>query len=108
MRPHRTSSSTRPDTPIYINDSINDSSSNTPTSLPICRVVRFPTALLALALILGLAILVMLGTWLSLATRATTRVTTFVAHSEEQTLSTDELEDISLPPAYIVDLLTRF
>jgi hypothetical protein len=50
----------------------------------------------------------MLGTWLSLSTRATARVTTFVAHPEEQTLSADELEDIGLPPAFLDDLLTRF
>jgi len=108
MRPHRTYSSTQPDTHVYVNDYINDYSSNTPTCLPICRVTSFPTTLLALALSLGLAILVMLGTWLSLSTRATARVTTFVAHPEEQTLSTDKLEDIGLPPAYIADLLTRF
>jgi len=108
MRPHRTYSITQPDTPIYINDYINDSSSHTPTCLPLWRATRFPTARLALALSLGLAILVMLGTWLSLATRATARVTTFVAHPEEQTLSADELEDIGLTPAYIADLLARF
>jgi hypothetical protein len=61
-----------------------------------------------LALGLSLAILVMLGTWLSLSTRATARITTFVAHPEEQTLSADELEDIDLPPAFLADLLSRF
>jgi len=63
---------------------------------------------LALTLRLGLAILVMLGTWLSLSTRATDRVTTFVAHPEEQTLSADELADMGLPPPYLDDLLNRF
>ena len=50
----------------------------------------------------------MLGTWFSLSTRATARVTTFVAHSEEQTLSADELEDMGLPPIFLEDLLSRF
>jgi len=63
---------------------------------------------LALTLGLGLAILVMLGTWLSLSTRATDRVTMFVAHPEEQTLSADELADMGLPPPYLDDLLNRF
>jgi len=45
---------------------------------------------------------------LSLSTRATARVTTFVAHPEEQTLSADELEDLGLPPTFLDDLLTRF
>jgi hypothetical protein len=63
---------------------------------------------LVLTLGLGLAMLVMLGTWLSLPTPATDRVTTFVAHPEEQTLSADELEDMGLPPAYLDDFLTHF
>jgi len=61
-----------------------------------------------LALGLGLAILEMLGTWLSLSTRATAGGTTFVTHPQEQTLSADELEEIGLPPPYIEDLLNRF
>jgi hypothetical protein len=88
---------------------MNDALSETPTHIPARRATTgFPTALTVLALGLGLAILVMLGTWLSLSTRATARVTTFVAHSEEQTLSADELEDIGLPPAFLEDLLSRF
>jgi len=63
---------------------------------------------LGLALGLGLAILVMLGTWLSLSTRATDRVTTFVAHPEEQTLSADELAELGLPPISLEDILNRF
>jgi len=63
---------------------------------------------LVLALGLGLAILVMLDTWLSLSTRATAGLTTFVAHPQEQTLAADELEEIGLPPPYIEDLLNRF
>lgn len=108
MRPHRTYSITQPDTHIYINDYINDNINNTSTRLPRRRAPRFPTAILALALGLGLAIVVMLGTWWSLSIRATARGTTFVAHPEEQTLSADELEDIGLPPAFLDDLLTRF
>jgi hypothetical protein len=50
----------------------------------------------------------MLGTWLSLSAGTATRVTTFVAHPETQTLSADELEEIGLPPPYIEDLLNRF
>jgi hypothetical protein len=50
----------------------------------------------------------MLGNWLSLSTRATARITTFVAHPEEQTLSADELEDMGLLPPFLEDLLSRF
>ena len=107
MRLHRTHSLTPPDTHKYINDYINDIS-DTPTRLPLRRVTRFPTAILALALGLSLTILVMLGTWLSLSTRATARGTTFVAHPEEQTLSADELADMGLSPTSIEDILTRF
>jgi hypothetical protein len=63
---------------------------------------------LALALGLGLAILVMLGTWWSLSTRATARVTTLVAHPEEQTLSIDELAEIGLAPDFLEDILLHF
>jgi hypothetical protein len=108
MQPHGTCSIIQPDTHRYINDHINDVLSETPTHLPARRAPGFPTAILALAMGLGLAILVMLGTWLSLSTRATARFTTFAAHSEEQTLSADELDDMGLPPAFLEDLLTRF
>jgi hypothetical protein len=108
MRPHGTCSITQSDTHRYINNYINDALSETPTRLPTRRTTGFPTALTVLALGLGLAILVMLGTWLSLSTRATARVTTFVAHPEEQTLSADELEDMGLLPPFIEDLLSRF
>lgn len=107
MRPHRTHSLTPPDTHKYINDYINDIS-DTPTRLPLRRVTRFPTAILALAFGLGLAILVMLGTWLSLSTRATARGTAFVAHSEEQMLPADELTDVGLPLVFLEDIFTRF
>lgn len=100
MRPHRTYSLTQPATYLYINDYINDSS--------IRRETRFPRAILALTLGLGLAILVMLGTWLSRSTQAIARATTFVAHPQEQTLSADELEDRSLPPLSLDDILSRF
>jgi hypothetical protein len=76
--------------------------------MPIRRETRFPPAILVLALGLGLAMLVMLGTWLSLATQTTARGTTFVTHPERQTLSADELEDRDLPPAFLDDILTRF
>jgi hypothetical protein len=107
MRPHRTHSLTQPDTHKYLNDYINDSSDTLPR-LPIRQVTRFPTAILVLALGLGLAILVMLGTWLSLSTRAPARVTTFAAHPEEQMLSADELAEMGLPPAFLDDILNRF
>jgi hypothetical protein len=63
---------------------------------------------LALTFGLGLAILVMLGTWLSLSTQATSRVTTIVAHPDEQTLSADELEGMALAPDFFDAILTRF
>ena len=50
----------------------------------------------------------MLGTWLSLSPQPTDRATTFVMHSEEQTLSADELEAIGLPPAFLDDILNHF
>src|SRR5262250_188726 len=71
MRLHRTHSITPPDTHKYINDYINDIS-DTPPRLSLRRAPRFPMAILVLALGLGLAILVMLGTWLSVSIRATT------------------------------------
>jgi hypothetical protein len=63
---------------------------------------------LVLAFGLGLAILMMLGTWLSLSIQATARVTTFVAHPDEQTLSAEELEGSALTPDFFDDILTRF
>jgi hypothetical protein len=107
MRPHRTHSLTPPDTHKYINDYMNDSS-DIPPRLPIRRAPRFPRAILVLALGLGLAILMMLGTWLSLSTRATARGTAFVAHSEEQMLPADELTDMGLPLVFLEDIFTRF
>jgi hypothetical protein len=86
---------------------MNDSS-DIPPRLPIRRAPRFPRAILVLALGLGLAILMMLGTWLSLSTRATARVTTFVAHPEEQTRSADELAEMGLPPAFLEEIFARF
>jgi len=108
VRPHGTCAITQSNTHRYINDYINDALRETPTRIPARHAPRFSTALLVLALGLGLAILMMLGTWLSLSMRATARVTTFVAHPQEQTLSADELEEIGLPPPYIEDLLNRF
>ena len=107
MRLHRTHSITPPDTHKYINDYINDVS-DTPPRLSLRRATSFPMAILVLTLGLGLAILVMLGTWLSLSTRATARGTAFVAHPEEQTLSADELADMGLSPTSLEDILARF
>ena len=108
MRPHGTCSITQSDTHRYINDYLNDAINQTQTRIPTRRTTRFSTALLVLALGLSLAILVMLGTWLSLSAGAAARVTTFVVHPQGQTLSADELEEIGLPPPYIEDLLNRF
>jgi hypothetical protein len=69
--------------------------------------MRFP-AVLGLALGIGLAVLMMLGTWFSLSTRATARGTTFVTHSEEQTLSADTLEDMGIPPIFRDDIFRHF
>ena len=107
MRLHRTHSITSPDTHRYINDYINDIS-HTPPPLSLRRAPRFPMAILVLALGLGLAILVMLGTWLSLSTWAPLRGTTFVVYPEEQTLSADELAEMGLSPTSIEDIFTRF
>ena len=107
MRLHSTRSLTQHDTHKYINDYINDGS-DIPPPQPIHRATRFSTAILALVLGLGLAILVMLGTWWSLSTRATARVTTFVAHTEEQTLSADELAEMGLSSTFLEDIFTRF
>jgi hypothetical protein len=104
MRPHGTYSTTQPYTHIYINDAFNE----TPTSMSTPRVPRFPTAVLGLALGIGLAVLAMLGTWLSLSTRATDRATTFIVHSKGQTLSANELDGMGILPAFLDDILTRF
>jgi hypothetical protein len=69
--------------------------------------MRFP-AVLGLALGIGLAVLMMLGTWFSLSTRSTARATTFVTHSEEETLSADTLEDIGIPPIFRDDIFRYF
>jgi len=103
MKPHCTCSITRPYTHIYINDALNEM----PTSMPTRQATRFP-AVLGLAFGIGLAVLMMLGTWLSLSSRATARATTFVAHSEEQTLSADELEDTGIPPVFLDDIFRHF
>jgi hypothetical protein len=108
MRPHGTCSITQSDTHKYINAYLSDALRETSTRIPTRRMPSFSTALLVLTLGLSLALLVMLGTWLSLSARAAARVTTFVAHPQEQTLSADELEEIGLPPPYIEDLLNRF
>jgi hypothetical protein len=94
---------TQPDPYLYINDYLNDSDRLTPRR----RDTRVPTAILALAFGLGLAMLMLLGTWLSLSTQATARVTTFVAHPEDPTLSADVLEDRDLAPPCLDDILTR-
>jgi hypothetical protein len=104
MRPYGAYSTTQPYTHTYINDAFNE----IPTSMPTPRVTRFPTAVLGLALGIGLALLAMLGTWLSLSTQATDRATTFIVHSEGQTLSADELEGMGIPPPFLEDILTRF
>jgi hypothetical protein len=103
MRPHRIYPITQPDTYIYI----DDDTSKTPASLPTHRAARF-LAILGLVVGIGLAVLMMLGTWLSLSTQPPDRATTFVVHAEEQTLSADELEDMGIPPALLDDLLNHF
>jgi hypothetical protein len=104
MRPYRTYVRTQPDTYRYINDYLDDSD----RLMPVRRETGVPTAILALACGLGLAMLMLLGTWFSLAPQATARVTTFVAYPEEPTRSTDVLEDRDLAPPYLDDILTRF
>jgi hypothetical protein len=103
MRSHCTYSSTQPYTLIRI----DDESSETPASTPARRAVR-SLAILGLVLGIGSAVLMMLGTWLSLSTQATDSATTFVVHSEEQTLSANELEGMSLPPPFLDDILAHF
>jgi hypothetical protein len=103
MKPHCTYSITRPHTPIYINDALNA----IPTSMPTRQAMRSP-AVLGLALGIGLAVLMILNTWLSFSPRATARATTFVAHSEEQAFSADALEDPSIPPVFRDDIFRHF
>jgi hypothetical protein len=69
--------------------------------------MRFP-AVLGLALGIGLAVLMMLNTWFSLSTRATASATTFVADSEEPTLSADTLEGVGIPPIFRDDIFRHF
>src|SRR5215470_3217324 len=108
MRPHHMYSITPSNTPRYINDHIDNAVNNTLTCHPPCRATRFPTARWALTLGLGAAILVMLGTWLSLSTRATAGITTFVAHPEDPTLSADAPAEMGISPFFFEDIFTHF
>lgn len=103
MRAHRLDPIIQPDTYIGIDDDISE----TPASLPTYRVARF-LASLGLVIGIGLAILMILGTWLSLSTQPTDRATTFVVHSEAQTLSADELEPMGVSPFSLDDILAHF
>jgi hypothetical protein len=103
MRAHRINPITQPDTYICIDDAISE----TPANLPTHRGARF-LAILGLAIGIGLAVLMMLGTWLSLSTQSTDRATTFVVHSEAQTLSTDKWEHMGMSPFSLDDILTHF
>jgi hypothetical protein len=75
--------------------------------MPTRQATKFP-AVLGLTLGIGLAVLMMFSTWLSLSSQSTARAMTFVAHSEEQTLSADELEDPSIPPIFRDDIFRHF
>ena len=103
MRSHRLSPITQPDTYICIDNDISE----TPASVPTHRETR-SFAILGLAIGIGLAVLMMLGSWLSLSIQPTDRATTFVMHSEDQTLSADELEAIGIPPGFLDDILNHF
>jgi hypothetical protein len=103
MRPHCTDSHPRPYTHIAINDALSEMLTGRPA-----RQTQRCSALLGLALGVGLAVLLLLGTWLSLSTRDPVRATTFVAHSEEQTHSADVLEDVSIPPIFRDDISRYF
>jgi hypothetical protein len=94
---------TQPNTYICIDDDISE----TPASLPTYRAARF-LAILGLTIGIGLAVLMMLGTLLSLSTQPTDRATTFVVHSEAQTLSADELEHMGVSSFSLDDILTHF
>src|SRR5215831_2009434 len=108
MRPHHTYSITPSNTPRYINDYIDNAISDTLTCRPPRRATRFPTARWALALGLGMAVLVMLGTWLSLSTRTTAGITTFVAHPEDSMLSAEVPAEMSISPFFFEDIFTHF
>lgn len=71
--------------------------------MPTRQALRF-SGVLGLTLGIGLAVLMMLSTWLSLSTQTTARATAFVAHSEEQTLAADELEELGIPPIFRDDI----
>jgi hypothetical protein len=103
MRSHRLYPITQPHT--YIG--IDDESSETPASRPTHRTTRF-VALVGLTVGIGLAVLMMLGTWLSRSPQPADRATTFVVSSEEQMLSADELEALGIPPAFLDDILSHF
>jgi hypothetical protein len=103
MRAHHIYPITQSDTYIGIDDAISE----TPANVPIHRAARF-LAILGLVIGLGLAVLMMLGTWLSLSTQPTDRATTFVVHSEAQTPSTDELEHMGISPFSLDDFLAHF
>ena len=103
MRSPSTGSVTPPYTLICLDDDISETPARTPTR----RAAR-SLAILGLVLGIGSAVLVMLGTWLSLSTQATDSAMTFVAHSEEQALSAGELEAMSLPPPFLDDILAHF
>jgi hypothetical protein len=103
MRAHRLYPITQPNTYICIDDDISE----TPASLPTHRAARF-CAIVGLAIGIGLAVLMMLSTWLALSTQPTDRATTFVVHSEAQTPSADELEPIGVSPFSLDDILTHF
>jgi hypothetical protein len=103
MRPHHTGSNPRPYTHLAINDALSEM----PTGMPARQTLR-SSALLGLALGIGLAVLMMLGTWFSLSIRDTIRATTFVTHSEEPPLSADALEDVSIPPIFRDDISRLF
>jgi hypothetical protein len=102
MRAHHIYPITQPDTYIGIDDDISE----TPANLPIHRAARF-FAILGLTIGLGLAVLMMLGAWLSLSSQPTDRATTFVVHSEAQT-SADELEHMGISPFSLDDILAHF
>jgi hypothetical protein len=103
MRAHGIYPITQPNTYIGIDDDISE----TPAKLPTHRAARF-LAILGLAIGIGLAVLMMLGTWLSLSTQPTDRATIFVVHSEAQTPSADELEPMGVSPFSLDDILTHF
>jgi hypothetical protein len=103
MRPHYPGSSTRP----YIHIGISDALSARPTSIPTRQALR-SSAILGLAFGIGLAVLMMFSTWFSLSTRDAARATTFVVHSEDQTLPADALEELGIPPIFRDDIFRFF